>query len=122
MRRLSVPGRRGGPRPDRSVRSLGSIAGGRDVFGESGRLSHRLDREQVLEKDPSVLVLHPCGWDMERTRAEIEGTGASAVSHGFSSTFWWCLAVMKTFSFDRRGRDSLRSGRDCRPCGREVCT
>ena len=46
-------------------------AGGRDLFGSPGAHSPWLEWEALREADPDVLVLLPCGFSMERTRAEL---------------------------------------------------
>jgi iron complex transport system substrate-binding protein len=48
-----------------------AMAGGVNLFGESGRHSPRMTWEQLLEADPDVLVVAPCGFDLERTRREM---------------------------------------------------
>jgi iron complex transport system substrate-binding protein len=46
------------------------LAGGRNLFGEAGRPSRRLDWGSVERADPDALVLLPCGFDLARTRRE----------------------------------------------------
>jgi iron complex transport system substrate-binding protein len=50
---------------------LVALAGGRNLFGAAGRHSPRLDWEEVVAADPEVIVILPCGFDLERTRAEM---------------------------------------------------
>ena len=50
---------------------LVELAGGTNLFGESGVHSGYLDWEQIVEGDPDVLVLLPCGFDMQRTEKEM---------------------------------------------------
>lgn len=52
------------------VPELVELAGGTDVFGEAGRHSPWIAWEAVVQADPEVLVLMPCGFDLPRTRAE----------------------------------------------------
>jgi len=47
-----------------------AIAGGSDVLGRAGRPSVRVEWQAVLDADPEVLVLMPCGFDLARARAE----------------------------------------------------
>jgi iron complex transport system substrate-binding protein len=49
-----------------------AIAGGHDVAGESGEPSRRLSWSDVAALDPDVIVLAPCGFDLDRTLAEID--------------------------------------------------
>jgi len=46
------------------------IAGGQEIFAEAGEPSMRLTWEEVFEAAPEVLVLMPCGFDVERTIEE----------------------------------------------------
>jgi iron complex transport system substrate-binding protein len=47
------------------------MAGGTNLFGEDGRHSPWLTWEQVRESDPDVVILAPCGFDLERTQEEL---------------------------------------------------
>ena len=47
-------------------------AGGRDLLATAGERSQRLSWVQVLEPAPEVLVLMPCGFNVERTVAEYQ--------------------------------------------------
>jgi iron complex transport system substrate-binding protein len=46
-------------------------AGGRDVLGVEGRPSAEVAWERVVEAAPEVMVLMPCGFGLERSRATI---------------------------------------------------
>jgi len=47
------------------------IAGGNNLFGVAGRHSPWMRWEELYSKDPDVLVVAPCGFDMERTGKEM---------------------------------------------------
>jgi iron complex transport system substrate-binding protein len=47
------------------------MAGGANLFGEDGRHSPWLTWEQVREADPDVVILAPCGFDLERTLGDV---------------------------------------------------
>ncbi len=47
------------------------IAGGEPLLGTAGTDSPWIDWSELREADPDVLVLFPCGFDMERTRREL---------------------------------------------------
>ncbi|MCS7160528.1 MAG: ABC transporter substrate-binding protein [Gemmatales bacterium] len=47
-------------------------AGGVSVLDTAGQPSHYLPWQAVLSADPDVIVIACCGWDVERTRREIE--------------------------------------------------
>jgi iron complex transport system substrate-binding protein len=46
------------------------IAGGEDIFAKPGEPSARLAWEELFEAAPEVLVLMPCGFDVQRTVEE----------------------------------------------------
>jgi iron complex transport system substrate-binding protein len=48
-----------------------SLAGGTNVFGETGRHSPWLEWEALRAADPDVIVVLPCGFDLARTRREM---------------------------------------------------
>lgn len=52
------------------VPQMTGLAGGDDVLGEAGQPSRRLSWEEVLDAQPDVIVLMPCGFDTERTLRE----------------------------------------------------
>ena len=52
------------------VPEMVQIAGGTDIFGTAGEPSVRIDWELVLASAPDIIVLMPCGFDVERTIAE----------------------------------------------------
>lgn len=47
------------------------LAGGVSLFGESGKHSPWINWSVVQEHDPEVILVMPCGFDLERTRAEV---------------------------------------------------
>ena len=47
------------------------IAGGNNLLGVAGKHSPRMTWEDLYSKDPDVIVVAPCGFDIERTRAEM---------------------------------------------------
>ena len=49
------------------VPEMVEIAGGEDALGLAGRDSRRIPWETVVAYDPEVLVLMPCGFDVDRT-------------------------------------------------------
>ena len=46
------------------------LAGGEELFAGPGERSARLDWEEVFRTDPEVLVLMPCGFDVQRAALE----------------------------------------------------
>jgi iron complex transport system substrate-binding protein len=60
------------------VPDLVSLAGGSDVAGMSGEPSHRMRWADVAALDPEVVVLAPCGFDLDRTLSEVVPLDLSA--------------------------------------------
>ncbi len=52
------------------IPELVEFAGGLNVGAEPGQHSPCFDWNDLLEADPEVIVLMPCGWGIARTRAE----------------------------------------------------
>jgi len=50
---------------------LVEMAGGVNLFGEAGRHSPWMTWEALVAKDPDVLFVSPCGFDIARTRDEM---------------------------------------------------
>lgn len=50
---------------------LVGMAGGRNLFGEPGVHSPWMEWEDLVEADPEVVFVSPCGFDVDRTRAEM---------------------------------------------------
>lgn len=53
------------------VPELIAMANGRNLFGIVGRHSPWMTWEQLVEANPDVIVVLPCGFDLARTRREI---------------------------------------------------
>jgi iron complex transport system substrate-binding protein len=60
------------------VPDMVASAGGTDVAGMSGEPSHRMRWQDVARLEPDVVVLAPCGFDLDRTLAEIVPLDVSA--------------------------------------------
>lgn len=80
------------------------IAGGENLFGKAGSHSPWMDFDDLFRTDPDVMVIAPCGFDLERTRKEFRTladqpgwSGLSAVRNGRV-----CLADGNRF-FNRPG-------------------
>ncbi|PYI80127.1 MAG: cobalamin-binding protein, partial [Verrucomicrobia bacterium] len=58
------------------VPELVELAGGRNLFGETGKHSPWLDWEALHKCDHEIIVILPCGFDLRRTRQE-----ARALTH-----------------------------------------
>lgn len=50
---------------------LVEMAGGVNLFGEAGKHSAWMTWEEVVQRDPNVIVVLPCGFDIKRTREEM---------------------------------------------------
>jgi iron complex transport system substrate-binding protein len=54
------------------VPGMVQLAGGIEVLAEDGKPSRGLTWEELKKKDPDVVILMPCGYDLSRTRDEFE--------------------------------------------------
>ncbi|QDU80369.1 High-affinity heme uptake system protein IsdE precursor [Polystyrenella longa] len=54
------------------VPEMVELAGGVNVLGQPGEHSPWMNWEELLAVDPDVIVLLPCGFDLERSRKEAE--------------------------------------------------
>jgi iron complex transport system substrate-binding protein len=50
---------------------LVEMAGGVNLFGEAGKHSPWMTIEQLADRDPDWILVIPCGFDLERTRADM---------------------------------------------------
>lgn len=46
---------------------LVEMAGGRNLFGEAGKHSPWMTWEELVEKDPDIILVTPCGYDIARS-------------------------------------------------------
>ena len=51
--------------------TLIEMAGGQNLFGEAGQHSPWMTFEELRAADPDVILIAPCGFDMERTRDDV---------------------------------------------------
>jgi iron complex transport system substrate-binding protein len=54
------------------VPELVELAGGRNLLGVAGKHSPWMTWNELAERDPEVIVAMPCGFDLAKTRAEME--------------------------------------------------
>ncbi len=54
------------------IPELIELAGGRNLFGKMGQHSPYLSWDALLKADPDVIIVIPCGFDLERTRQEMQ--------------------------------------------------
>jgi iron complex transport system substrate-binding protein len=60
------------------VPDMVALAGGIDVAGTSGEPSHRMRWTDVTALEPDVVLLAPCGFDLDRTLSEVVPLDLSA--------------------------------------------
>ncbi len=53
------------------VPEMVEIAGGRDALAKPGEPSRRIDFDELQASDPDILILMPCGFDVERAEVEL---------------------------------------------------
>jgi iron complex transport system substrate-binding protein len=54
------------------VPELVELAGGVNLFGEAGKHSPWMTWDDLVRRDPDVIVVMSCGFDLSRTKAELE--------------------------------------------------
>jgi iron complex transport system substrate-binding protein len=54
------------------IPELVQLAGGKSVFGTVGQHSPWLEWEALVEADPDVIILMPCGFDLDRTQKDLD--------------------------------------------------
>ena len=54
------------------IPELITIAGGNSLFGACGKHSPYLGWEQLVAADPQVIIIMPCGFDLDRTHQEAQ--------------------------------------------------
>lgn len=52
------------------IPELIELAGGKPLFGETGKHSPYFKWEELQQADPDIIVIMPCGFNLERTREE----------------------------------------------------
>ena len=52
---------------------LVALAGGRELLGRAGEPSRRVTWADVAAADPDVIAVAPCGFELDRSRAEVDG-------------------------------------------------
>jgi iron complex transport system substrate-binding protein len=65
-----------------------AMAGGVNLFGEAGKHSPWMTWDELVEKDPDIIFVSPCGFDIQRTMEEMnllsnkpEWKGLKSVKH-----------------------------------------
>jgi iron complex transport system substrate-binding protein len=53
------------------VPELVTFAGGQNLFGTAGKHSPALGWEELVETDPDIIIIMPCGFDISRTQREM---------------------------------------------------
>ena len=53
------------------VPEMAEKAGGQDVLGRAGEPSYRVTAEEIIASRPDVIVVMPCGYNLERTSTEL---------------------------------------------------
>jgi iron complex transport system substrate-binding protein len=59
------------------VPQMVEYAGGINGLSTVGEPSRRMDLEEAVQMDPEIIVLMPCGFDMERTLKELPGLASN---------------------------------------------
>ena len=54
------------------VPQLIKVAGGKNLFGEAGKHSPWMKYNDLLEQDPEIIIVMPCGYDIKKSLIEIK--------------------------------------------------
>ena len=54
------------------VPQLIRVAGGKNLFGESGKHSPWMKYNDLVEQDPEIIIVMPCGYDIKKSLIEIK--------------------------------------------------
>lgn len=54
------------------IPELVELAGGRDLFGKVGHHSPYIKWDDLLQADPDIIIVMPCGFDLARTQQEMQ--------------------------------------------------
>lgn len=58
-----------------------ALAGGQDVLGQSGHNSYFIDWQTIIDAEPEVILLMPCGYTLEQAASETIRLAGSPSSH-----------------------------------------
>ncbi len=50
---------------------LVELAGGKNLFGQAGKHSPWMSWQEIIDKDPDIIIVTPCGFDNKRTLEEM---------------------------------------------------
>ena len=89
---------------------LVDYAGGKEILGRFGEPSTVVEWEKVLEKDPEVIFVTVCGYDVERTLAEISTLTSKEGWHSLSAVKTGKVFVMDSPSYYSRSGPRLVDG------------
>ena len=48
------------------------ISGGKNILGKSGNDSHWIKFEELIDKNPDIIIFLPCGFNIKKTREELK--------------------------------------------------
>ena len=54
------------------IPELVEIAGGENMFGIKGQHSPWMEFEDLIDKDPDIIIIMPCGYDIKKSKEEME--------------------------------------------------
>ena len=53
------------------IPEMAEIAGGENILGKSGNDSHWIKFEEIINKDPEIIIFLPCGFGIKKTKEEL---------------------------------------------------
>ena len=54
------------------VPQLIKVAGGKNLFGEAGKHSPWMNYDDLVDEDPEIIIIMPCGYDIKKSLIEIK--------------------------------------------------
>jgi iron complex transport system substrate-binding protein len=66
-------------------------AGGAELYGETGGVSRRLSFDEIRGRDPSVVVIAPCGYSLSETAGEARAISGSEFGAWLRSKSAWAI-------------------------------
>jgi iron complex transport system substrate-binding protein len=78
-------------------------AGGYDVLGRAGEPSFRVSPEEIADARPGVVLIMPCGYNLDRAAREATASDIAARLRGYAPTLQRIFAVDANSYFSRPG-------------------
>ncbi len=77
------------------IPELVEMAGGVNLFGEAGKHSPWMTWNDLVQRDPDVIMIMPCGFDLPRTRAEMPTLASRSEWRAAGGSQWPCFCLRR---------------------------